>query len=123
MSRSSCAGVNRVGSRISTRQHGRSVAPWYYAPEMLSDRRPRFPACHSLAFRPFQLPSASNLCSTFEAQQSVVLGVLWELVVNPSALVKVSAAVIFKAMVSHRPGFKVPVNIPQGLLGSISLVL
>lgn len=40
------------------------------------------------------------MCSTFEQQHAVILGVLWELVVNPNADVKISAAVLSKALVS-----------------------
>lgn len=39
-------------------------------------------------------------CSTFEQQHAVILGVLWELVVNSNADVKISAAVLSKALVS-----------------------
>ena len=39
-------------------------------------------------------------CSTFEKQHAVILGVLWELVVNSNADVKISAAVLSKALVS-----------------------
>lgn len=39
-------------------------------------------------------------CSTFNQQHTVIVGVLWELVVNPNANVKSTAAVLFKALVS-----------------------
>jgi len=59
-------------------------------------------------FRIFLLPgrSLTSLCdwilrrSTFEQQHAVILGVLWELVVNSNADVKISAAVLSKALVS-----------------------
>lgn len=39
--------------------------------------------------------------STFEQQHAVILGVLWELVVNTNADVKISAAVLSKALVRN----------------------
>jgi hypothetical protein len=39
------------------------------------------------------------MSSTFEQQHTIILGVLWELVVNSNADVKVSAAVLSKALV------------------------
>jgi hypothetical protein len=46
------------------------------------------------------IDSVRFLC-TFEQQHAVILGVLWELVVNPNADVKISAAVLSKALVGN----------------------
>lgn len=54
-------------------------------------------------------------CSTFEQQHAVILGVLWELVVNSNADVKISAAVLSKALVSELCIYSKNLNIGSGI--------
>ncbi|BBM96804.1 hypothetical protein Mp_1g00840 [Marchantia polymorpha subsp. ruderalis] len=48
-----------------------------------------------------ELIDAVRFLCTFNQQHTVIVGVLWELVVNPNANVKSTAAVLFKALVPY----------------------
>jgi hypothetical protein len=51
--------------------------------------------------RALELIDAVRFLCTFERQHGVIVGVLWELVVNSNADVKITAAVLSKALVSY----------------------